>query len=221
MTVPSRDDSAAPTLILASASPRRAQLLREAGYEFDIVEPDIDEDALLEAGYAPAELAEKLALLKARAGRNLVADAGNTVVLGGDTVVALENRVFGKPQDEDDARRILLELAGRAQQVITGVTLISGDRTIERTAHAVTTVWMRKVSKRELEAYIAGGEWRGKAGAYGIQDPGMSDSTGMFDSDGAGFVTRIEGSYSNVVGFPIDLVTEMLAEIGITPPADA
>lgn len=227
--------SPSPTLILASGSPRRAQLLRDAGYQFDIVKPDVDEDALLDAGYPPAELAERLALLKARAGRDMAARAESAVVLGGDTVVALGNRVYGKAETADDARRILRELTGNAQQVITGVTLITGG-SHERTAHSVTTVWMREISQSELEDYIASKEWKGKAGAYGIQDPGMFDPAGTLNSPGkasetgqphssskpgAGFVTRIEGSYSNVVGFPMELVTKMLTEAGITPRSNA
>lgn len=224
-------DFPAPTLILASASPRRAQLLRDAGYEFDVVKPDVDEDALLDAGHPPAELAERLSLLKARAGCEPAVRRDNAAILGGDTVVALGDRVYGKAETAGDARRILQQLTGRAQQVITGVTLITNGGSHARTAHSVTTVWMREVSQSELEDYIASGEWKGKAGAYGIQDPGMFERSGTLDPSGsseessaepgAGFVTRIEGSYSNVVGLPMELVTKMLTEAGITPRSNA
>jgi septum formation protein len=137
-------------------------------------------------------------------------DAG--LILAGDTIVSLSGRVFGKPLDREDARSILFALAGTTHHVITGVTLLdasSGDRLVRCDTTAVT---MRPISDGELEAYLDTGVWQGKAGAYGIQDRGDP------------FVERIDGSFTNVVGLPMELVTRMLAECGIqrrkAPPSE-
>lgn len=188
-------------LVLASASPRRAELLRAAGYRFDVVRPALDEPPL--GGHAhPACLAESIAHYKARC----VADTlDEGIVLGGDTVVAVGDQLFGKPAHREDAGRILRALAGTAHQVITGVALIDAGGGCRSIAHAVTTVHMRSLSEAEVEEYLRSGEWAGKAGAYGIQDYGDR------------FVSRIEGSFSNVVGLPMELVADLLREFGIVP----
>lgn len=186
-------------LVLASASPRRAQLLRDAGYPFRIVTPPIPEPQTPRPGIAPAQEAEALSYFKARAVAGVVRRG---LIIAADTVVAFENEVFGKAADEADARRILTRLMGTTHQVITGVTLadaVGGRRAI---AHDVTYVTMRSASDGsgdELEAYLATGAWRGKAGAYGIQD--RDDP----------FVRSIRGSFSNVVGLPLELLGRMLA----------
>jgi septum formation protein len=121
--------------------------------------------------------------------------------------VALDGRLFGKPADRNDARRILESLTGVTQDVITGITIYeasTGRRVID---HAVTKVTMREMSEAELEAYLDSGEWAGKAGAYGIQ--GQADR----------FVTHTEGSFSNVVGLPVEQVVEWLSTFGIEPQA--
>ena len=189
-------------LILASQSPRRSQLLREAGIRFNVVSPRFDEPD--PAGWlgGPEFYAESTSYGKAN---SVVGDHPAGVVLGADTIVALDGQILGKPADRDDARRILGTLSGSTHKVITGVTVLSPTDYREITRHAITQVTMRRMSDAELNAYLDGGQWQGKAGAYGIQD------------DGDPFVTLVDGSFSNVVGLPVELVLELLAEVGITP----
>ena len=187
-------------LVLASASPRRAQLLRDAGYSFKIVTPPIPEPQTPRPGVSPAQEAEALSYFKARAVAGVVRRG---LIIAADTVVAFGNEVFGKPADEADARRILTRLMGTTHQVITGVTLADAAGDQRAIAHDVTYVTMRSAldgSGDELEAYLATGAWYGKAGAYGIQD--RDDP----------FVQTIRGSFSNVVGLPLELLGRMLAE---------
>ncbi len=187
-------------LILASVSPRRRALLREYGYDVRVIAPPLEEPDHLGGGLSPEQLAEALSYYKAASAAPLV-DRG--VILAGDTVVALEDRIFGKPVDRDDARAILGSLGGTTHRVITGVTLLDA-RTRERLIeHDSTAVTMKRLTEGELEGYLDTGAWRDKAGAYGIQDRGDA------------FVERIEGSFTNVVGLPMDLVRKMLAQWGI------
>lgn len=191
-----------PPLILASASPRRAELMREAGYTARIHPPPFGEPAIRGSRLSPAAWAEALSYYKAR---SVLDHVGEAVVLGGDTVVALGGDIFGKPRDRDDARRILRALRGTTHEVITGITLVAPAPHPRLIRHDRTRVSMRLISDREVEDYLDGGTWEGKAGAYGIQD------------EGDAFVTAIEGSFSNVVGFPMELVTRVLREFGVTP----
>lgn len=191
-----------PRLILASESPRRAALLRAAGYEFDVARPGIDEPDRLAGNPPPAHLAEALSYLKAR---SLAKGLGEGVVLAGDTVAARDGKVFGKPADRADARRILCALMGTTHHVITAVTVLDAACGRRRIAHACTAITMHRMNETELTNYLDSGEWSGKAGAYGIQD--HADA----------FVSAIDGSFSNVVGLPMELVGEMLAEFGIYP----
>ena len=130
----------------------------------------------------------------------MAALVGTGCVLAADTIAALGNRVFGKPADRDDARRILQSLSGTTHQVITGVTLLDAASGAWLIRHDSTDVTMRRLAEREVEDYLDGGEWMGKAGAYGIQDKGDA------------FVERIEGSFTNVVGLPMELLARMLEE---------
>ncbi len=189
-------------LILASGSPRRESLLREHGYVFDVVKPLLDEPAEAAETLSPAQCAEALSYYKARSVAERV-DQG--IILGGDTVVAVGDSLYGKPTDRAHARRILEDLAGTTHHVITGITLLdasTGARVIE---HATTAVTMKPLSKDELEAYLDTGAWAGKAGAYGIQDRGDA------------FVTRVQGSFTNVVGLPMELVKRLLDQWGVRP----
>jgi len=195
--------NASPQLILASASPRRAALLRELGYEFEVIVAPRDEPAPPAGRISPAAVAQALSYYKARSVAQ-VQDTG--LILAGDTVVTYAGQLFGKPSGRADAERIIETLAGTTHQVITGVTLLdpaTGERAIR---HDVTAVTMRSMTEAEVEGYLTTGAWEGKAGAYGIQD------------EADAFVTQVEGSFSNVVGFPMELIGSMLADWGVLPP---
>lgn len=192
-------------LILASNSPRRAQLLAERGYRFEIIHPPVVEPEQCSRDTPPAHWAEALSYFKAR---SVAKDLDSGFVLAADTVVALKDHIYGKPRDRDDAQRILRALAGTKHEVITGVSLLdvrTGQRLIR---HQTTWVTMRPMAAETLDQYLDTGLWEGKAGAYGIQD--RSDAN----------VERLDGSYSNVVGLPMELVLEMLKEVGIHAAAD-
>ena len=201
-----------PPLILASSSPRRRQLLAEAGYRFQIIDSPISEPEQMSPDVPPTHRAEALSYFKARAVAGQL-EAG--VIIAADTVVACGGKVFGKPVDADEARGILAALIGRRQEVITGVTLLGAETGRRLISHDTTTVWMRDLPEETVERYLAGSGWVGKAGAYGIQD--RADA----------FVERIEGSFTNVVGMPMELVASMLGQWGyhpqaaVTDPADA
>lgn len=186
-------------LVLASASPRRAQLLKEHGYTFEVIAPPLEEPARLSDGLSPVQLAEALSFFKARSVAETIPDGW---VLGADTIATLHGEVFGKPRDRHDARRILRSISGTSHQVVTGVSLVEagGGRRLIR--HDITTVVMRALSDRELDDYLDSNEWVGKAGAYGIQDHGDA------------FVERVEGSFTNVVGLPMERLAGMIAEFG-------
>jgi len=189
-------------IILASQSPRRSVLLREAGIAFEAVPPKYDEPDPAGWKSSPHNYADSISDAKAR---SVADDYPDRIILGADTVVALGSEIIGKPADRDDARTILRKLFGSTHQVITGVTIYQSATQRCITRHAVTTATMRAMSNEELDAYLAGGEWKNKAGAYGIQDSGDT------------FVTIVEGGFSNVVGLPVALVLDMLAEFGIRP----
>jgi septum formation protein len=187
-------------LILASRSPRRQELLRQAGYEFDIDPADVDED-----NYPATMLPSMLAIQLARNKAQTIADRHpEAVVLGADTVVAFGDEILGKPVDEADARRILTLLSGTTHIVITGVSVICRETGYQRHERSMSSVRMNVLKLHEINAYLATGDWQGKAGGYGIQD---NDP----------FVTRIAGDHTNIVGLPMSLVAELLAETGIFP----
>jgi len=187
-------------LILASASPRRADLLRAAGIEAEIRPADVDESVYV--GESPEGYACRLAREKALA---VSARAPGRFVLGADTIVVVDATILGKPSNPDDARRMLRLLSGRRHAVITGVALVgSAHPTAQVTSRAAsTTVEFASLSEGEINWYVATGEPTDKAGGYAIQ--GLASR----------FVTRVEGSYSNVVGLPIALVYQMCTEAGL------
>ena len=181
-------------LVLASSSPRRRELLAGAGVEFEVVPPPIDEPTGDCRRVGPVQQAEALAFFKAAAVHELHRDAW---VLAADTIVALDGVILGKPDDEAGARGMLRTLSGTRHAVITGVALLSPGGT-RRLAAAQTYVTMQAMSDAEIDEYIAGGEWVGKAGSYAIQE--SADR----------FVESVEGSFTNVVGLPMELVTRLL-----------
>lgn len=183
-------------LVLASASPRRAELLRAAGFAFDTLPVDVDEQVL--PGESPESCVRRLASVKsaAAAGRLPGADA---LILAADTVVVVDGGVLGKPKDDEDARRMLERLAGRHHEVATGVSLRTGRR--EASSVELTTVFFAPMSTADIEWYVQTKEGRDKAGAYAIQ--GLASR----------FVDRIAGSYSNVVGLPVSVVFRLIREL--------
>jgi septum formation protein len=186
-------------LLLASASPRRAELLRAAGYVFDVQPADADES--VRPGEAAAVYVRRVAEAKARA---VLPEAGDRVVLAADTTVVIDGRILAKPEDRDDAARMLRALADRQHEVLTGVT-VARDAHRLLTRVETTVVEFAALSEREIEWYVASGEPVDKAGGYAVQ--GLASR----------FVTRIDGSYSNVVGLPVALVYAMLNELSRLP----
>jgi septum formation protein len=185
-------------LILASASPRRAEILHNAGFSFIVMSSAVDETPFPEE--SPSDHVQRLANAKAE----LVAAraVGPAIILAADTVVALDGRIFGKPRSADDARHMLENLSGRTHSVITGVTLIRLPDAERRTFVESTLVHFSQLSAEEISLYLSTEEPHDKAGAYAIQ------------GRAGRFIPRIEGDYFNVVGLPLARVTQALAELG-------
>lgn len=190
-------------LVLASASPRRRDILLRLGLDFEVCPSSVEEDAaLLHSGggeaAGPARAAEHLAILKARA---VAADRPVGTIIGSDTVVAVGETMLGKPASREDAHRILSFLSGKTQEVISGICLIHGPTGVEISGFDVTRVFTKPMTGMEIEEYIATGECFGKAGAYAIQETGDR------------FVERIEGSFDTVVGFPTELFLTLMEDL--------
>ncbi len=188
-------------LVLASGSPRRRLLLSMAGYEFDVLAPDIEEIRL------PAEPPEDFVVRMAREKAAAVAavSARERCILGFDTAVVLDGRVYGKPADEPDAAEMLLSLAGNTHTVYTGYHLIVVGGDDEESGIDASRVTMRDVTEAEAAAYAATGEPLDKAGAYALQGAGK------------GFVSNVEGLRSTVIGLPLEHVVDLLTRRGIMP----
>jgi septum formation protein len=192
-----------PHIVLASASPRRRELLAQRGVTHDVLPMDVDETPL--PGEAPPALVQRLARIKALAGRER--DGGSRHVLGADTVVVVDGGIFGKPVDRADALRMLMALSGREHQVFTAVALaVQGTQGRVLAALSETTVRMRPIHPRQASDYWDSGEPQGKAGAYGIQ--------GL----GAVFIEHIRGSYTGVMGLPLYETAQLLQ--AAQPPED-
>ena len=185
------------TIILASRSPRRAELLTAAGISFEVLAADIDEAP--QPSELPVAYVERLAIDKARA---VLALRPHARVLGADTTVTVDGHILGKPRDADDAARMLRMLSGRAHDVHTGVALVSAAGVCS--AVETTRVWFTPMTDEDIAWYVATGEPEDRAGAYAIQ--GLASR----------FVPRIEGSYSNVVGLPVAMVSSILKR-GLSP----
>ena len=193
-----------PILVLASASPRRLELLRQIGIVPDHVDPaEVDEASL--ARELPAAHVMRLARAKAEAVRPRHPGA---FILAADTVVACGRRILGKPEDEAAARRFLALLSGRRHRVYGGIAAIAPGGRIA-TRRVVSQVAFKRLSESELAGYLATGEWRGKAGAYAIQ------------GRAATLVSWVQGSYSNVVGLPLFETAQLLAGLGYAPAGPA
>jgi septum formation protein len=188
----------ADSLILASASPRRRELLARLGIRFRVLASGVDETP--RANETAQTLAPRLAEAKARA---IQAQTGNDVaILAADTVVAVDGEALGKPRDKNTAEAMLRRLAGREHRVYTALALLGGAR-LEQ-ASAVTQIWFRKLEEREMRAYAAGKETLGAAGGYAIQ------------GGAAAFLIRLVGSYSNVVGLPLAATARLLVGAGFS-----
>ncbi|MPZ99518.1 MAG: septum formation protein Maf [Dehalococcoidia bacterium] len=182
-------------MVLASASPRRRDLLAALGAAFEVTPADVDETT---DERDPVRVAEGLSLRKARAVADGSSDA--RAVLGSDTVVVLDGRILGKPADASEARSTLRALRDRGHEVVTGVAVVCGERAVAD--HARTAVWMRDYSDEEIEAYVTSGDPMDKAGAYAIQHPDFAP------------VARIEGCECSVVGLPLWTVRRLLRAAG-------
>lgn len=180
-------------LVLASQSPRRAEILRQAGIPFTVRAAEVDETPL--ADERPEDYVQRLAERKALA----VEAAPDETVLGADTTVVIEGQMLAKPADAADARRMLETLSGRCHQVLTGICLRRGTRSVRD--WATTRVWFSVMTAHEIDAYVASGEPADKAGAYAIQ--GLASK----------YIERIDGCYFNVVGLPVALVYRHLAKL--------
>ena len=185
-----------PRIILASRSPRRRQLLEEAGYEFVVRPPSDDAEGGMEGRESPAELVARLARQKAQ---DVAARCTEGLVVGCDTVVECSGQILGKPVDVQHARRMLQVLRGSEHHVYSGLCLwhVPGDHHVVRVA--ATELVMSAISDQQLEDYLRSGDWEGKAGAFGYQD-------------GHDWLRILDGSESNVVGLPLELLVEMIQE---------
>ncbi|MFO1351858.1 MAG: nucleoside triphosphate pyrophosphatase [Gammaproteobacteria bacterium] len=186
-------------LYLASASPRRRELLSMIGIRYETVLAPVDETPL--AGEAPAAYVARLALAKARAGQAALAGSSNVPILGADTTVVVDGEIIGKPADRAEGLAMLARLSGREHEVLSAVALVRGGREAVRVN--LSRVRFRRLSVAECEAYWASGEPADKAGAYGIQGVG------------AIFIRELHGSHSGVMGLPLFETAELLRDFGI------
>ncbi|HBC73317.1 MAG: septum formation protein Maf [Candidatus Wallbacteria bacterium GWC2_49_35] len=201
-----KDENSKTRVLLASKSPRRQELLKNIGLKFEVLVSNFDEKSVACEGIPPHQYAEELACRKAEAVASAVSaeDGVEYLIIGADTIVVADGGIMGQPEDEADARRMLNMLSGAANQVITGVALISmkdGMKTV-RSAFESTLVYFKPLSAYEIDRYIATKEPLDKAGAYGIQGAASL------------FVEEIEGCYFNVVGLPIRRLSKLFAQQG-------
>ncbi len=192
------DEVTSSRLILASVSPRRRDLLTQAGYAFEVVPSDIDESAFEGSSAGPREHAEALALAKAQSVASRYPDA---LVIGADTLVDYDGQIIGKPADAEEAEAITRKLFIAPHKVITGLALVRLRDNTQVVESDVTIVYPRKMTQEQIARHIAGGSWEGKAGAYAIQETGDE------------FVDHIEGSLTNVMGLPMELLQRLLNDL--------
>jgi len=183
---------------LASASPRRKNLLREAGYNFEIIVSDVDESSFEDTDISPAEFAANLAFAKALdvAKKNL-----DRLVLGADTVVDFQGEIIGKAADAEHAEEITKKLFSKPHKVITAIALIRLCDNVKIINYDTTVVYPMQMTAEQIAEHIAGNSWQGKAGAYAIQETGDD------------FVEKIEGSLTNVMGLPMEMVNALLSDL--------
>jgi septum formation protein len=185
-------------IVLASASPRRRQLLAEAGYNFEVYPAEIDESSFAAEGIDPREYAGRLALAKAK---SVAEKYPEDPVIGADTVVDFHGRIIGKPADAKDAEQITRKLFSAPHKVITAVAIVRLRDNVEIADSDTTTVYPKRMSDHEIAEHIKSGTWRDKAGAYAIQEKGDK------------FIERIQGSLTNVMGLPMELLHRLLEKL--------
>ncbi|WP_020615881.1 Maf family protein [Paenibacillus daejeonensis] len=191
-------------LVLASASPRRRELLEQLALSLPVKIMPTDTDESTPTHWQPAEIVEQLSLRKARAALHAAGDqAADSLIIGADTIVVMDGMVLGKPQDVEDARRTLTRLQGGLHEVYSGITLLHASSGEPLVRHRMTKVHMKPLDARRIERYVASGEPMDKAGSYGIQ--------GL----GATLIEGIDGCYFNVVGMSLTLLSDMLSEYGV------
>jgi septum formation protein len=184
-------------LVLASRSPRRRELLCEAGYRFEVCLPSEEAECGLCSDESPVQMVTRFAYQKAA---DVARRIDKGIVISCDTVVECKGQILGKPLDEDHARQMLQALSGQEHRVLSGLCLWKMPDREPKIRVDITTLGMDRLSDEQLEEYLAGGQWEGKAGAFGYQDR-------------LGWVHIVEGSESNVVGLPMELLSEMLGEM--------
>lgn len=185
------------SFILASQSPRRIELLKEAGYVFDVHPSGIDE-SVFDTSLSPAMYAETLAQAKAE---DVAQQFPNRLILGADTIVDCDNEIIGKPQDQAHAKAIVTKLFSKSHSVITGLALIWPAQRIHIVTHDTTRIIPKHMTPEQIQIHLNSDTWQGKAGAYAIQENGDE------------FIDHVEGSFTNVVGLPMELLTRQLDEI--------
>jgi len=186
-------------IYLASVSPRRRELLEQIGVSYQLVSVDVDETP--QATESAENYVSRLALEKARAGWQLCAEDNKKPVLGADTALVIDNEILGKPVDQEHAINMLMRLSGRVHRVLTGIGLVTADS--EQVAVSTSFVTFRELSKAECEAYWHTGEPIGKAGSYAVQ------------GQAAIFISKLEGSYSGVMGLPLYETAELLQNVKV------
>ena len=186
------------SFILASVSPRRKQLLAEVGYKFTVVRPDIDESSFPVEGIKACEYVERLALAKAK---DVAQKHPDCLVIGADTVVDFDGQIIGKPTDAKEAEQITKKLFSKPHKVITGIAIVRLIDGIELSQSDTTAVYPKRLTSEQIAEHINSESWRDKAGAYAIKENGDE------------FVERIEGSLTNVMGLPMELLQRLLTGI--------
>jgi len=186
------------SIVLASASHRRKQLLAEAGYKFTSVTPSIDESTFLSVGVTAIEYAKLLALAKAK---SVAEKHPDSLVIGADTVADFNGQIIGKPADAKEAEQITKKLFSAPHKVITAVAIVRVSDNTELVASDSTTVYPKKLTAEQIDEHIKSESWRDKAGAYAIQETGDE------------FIERIEGSLTNVMGLPMELLQQLLRNL--------
>jgi septum formation protein len=186
------------SIVLASASPRRKQLMEQAGYRFSVAVSDVEESGFEAEGLDSSEFAKRLAMAKAKA---IAVKYTDSIVIGADTVVDFQGRIIGKPVNKKEAEEITRKLFSCPHKVITAIAIVRLSDGIEIVDSDTTWVYPRELTEEQIADHIKSDNWQGRAGAYGIKEKGEE------------FVERIEGSFTNVCGMPMELLEKLMADL--------